>query len=43
MPAERETISLIAEAEVNVITLLADLKEPFPSGSLMNNLAFDVS
>lgn len=43
MPAERETISLIAEAEVNVITLGADLKEPFPSGSLMNNLAFDVS
>ena len=40
---EMETISLIAEAEVNVITLHSDLKEPFSSGSLMNNLAFDVS
>lgn len=43
MPVEMETISLIAEAEVNVITLHANLKEPFSSGSLMNNLAFDVS
>lgn len=42
-PVERETISLIAEAEVNVITLRADLKEPFSSGNLMNNLVFDVS
>lgn len=41
MPVEMETISLIAE--VNVITLHADLKEPFSSGSLMNNLVFDVS
>lgn len=43
MPVEMETISLITEAEVNVITLHADLKEPFSSGSLMNNLGFDVS
>jgi len=43
MPVEMETISLIAEAKVNVITLHTDLKEPFSSGSLMNNLAFDAS
>lgn len=28
---------------MNVITLRADPKEPFSSGSLMNNLVFDVS
>lgn len=43
MPVEMETISLIAQAEVNVVILHADLEEPFSSGSLMNNLAFDVS
>lgn len=42
MPVEMETIFLIAEAEVNVTALHPDLKEPFSSGSLMNNLAFDV-
>lgn len=39
MPVEMETISLIAGAEVNAITLHADLEEPFSSGSLMDNSA----
>lgn len=43
MPVEMETISLIAEAEVNAIALHADLEELFSSGSLMDNSAFDVS
>lgn len=42
MPVGMETIFLIAEAEVNVTALHPDLKEPFSSGSLMSNLAFDV-
>lgn len=42
MPVEMETIFLIAEAEVNVTALHPDLKEPFSSGNLMNNLAFVV-
>lgn len=39
MPVEMETISLIAGAEVNAITLHADLEEPFSSGSFMDNSA----